>query len=401
MASSSISYSNMLRRNNPVSSRIWPSYNRNSGPSSNSKPNPPVTESLYLPKTCGFSLPFDPEISQDTYLAAIGDIVGDEKMVFGGKNNNIYKVYLQSEAEVNKLYENHPQIVIDNKILTVSKLVDNGYKIFLNNVEPGIPDHMLTKELAKYTKIVSQIKFVSLGSRNERFSHMIGFRRTVHVERIDNLPASFNLFFDNSIYKIFIVIDKVKCYKCNAEGHFSNNCPKDPVSVQERVANINKSTTPVTPSSESSGNQRTDGNISTFLPVFATKTNTASVTPISATTVDIEKTSSTENAPLESFTSPHKIDDNTNLMTQAFDVSHVSQQSELNNDQTPLTQDSESDTQEKETVVVSPSVQEELNNSTFSMEIDGSNQDKGTKRCHTDSPIKTKDKKGMCRCRVH
>ncbi|KAL1446355.1 hypothetical protein WDU94_012417 [Cyamophila willieti] len=279
-------------------------------------------------------------------------------MVFAGKNNNIYKVYLRSEAEVNKLYENHPQIIINNKPLTVSKLVDNGYKIFLNNVEPGIPDHLLIQELTKYTKVVSQIKFVSLGSRNERFSHMIGFRRTVHVEKIENLPASFNLFCDNSILKIFIVIDKVKCYKCNTEGHLINNCPKDSVSVQERVANINKSGAT---NKQSSGN---DGNISTFLPVFATRTATASVTPLSDASVVMEDKTSAEITSSDSPNTPQQY-------SQGSEIDEGSQEESRTDSPMP----------------------KEHSNEDPSMEVNESNQDKGIKRTHTDSPTSSKDKK--------
>ncbi|KAI5714928.1 hypothetical protein M8J77_007681 [Diaphorina citri] len=205
----------------------------------------------------------------DKYLCAVGDLVGDEKMVFAGKNNDLVKIYLASEADVEKLYENHPQITIDDKPLIVKKLVDSGHKVFLCNVEPGVPDSVLINELAKYTKMLSPMKFVNLGCRNERFTHLIGFRRTVLVETIDDLPPFFNLFYDNTNYKIFVVIDKVKCFNCNAEGHLIKNCPVKNVSVQNRLD-----------PSFSAPSPRNDANTSTFLPAFASKTPTTAVTPL-------------------------------------------------------------------------------------------------------------------------
>ncbi|KAI5737451.1 hypothetical protein M8J76_013721 [Diaphorina citri] len=191
---------------------------RNGYGKTTSQSNSPKVDSLYLSKKCGFSLPFDSSIPMDKYLCAVGDIVGDEKMVFAGKNNNIVKFYLINEAEVNKLYDNHPQLVIEGKILLVRKLVDNGHKIFLCNTEPGMSDALLINEISKYAKVVSDMRFVNLGSRNERFSHLIGFRRAVFVDNIDNLPGSFPLFYENMNYKIFIIIYLVR-------DHRHQSCP--------------------------------------------------------------------------------------------------------------------------------------------------------------------------------
>ncbi|KAI5717316.1 hypothetical protein M8J77_008458 [Diaphorina citri] len=268
-----MSFSSVLKHSLPATSRVSyaprSNFNRNMGQSSG-----PKVDSLYLPKKCGFSLPFDPEIPMDKYLCAVGDLVGDEKMVFAGKNNDLVKIYLTSESEVTKLYENHPQIVIDSKPLFVNKLVDNGHKIFLCNVEPGVPDSALINELSKHTKVISPMKFVNLGSRNERFSHLIGYRRTVLVETIDDLPASFSLFYDNANYKIFVVIDKVKCFNCNAEGHLIKNCPVKNASAQERIEatlSANRAAPPP---------PKNDDIINTFLPSFSSKTPTTAVTPL-------------------------------------------------------------------------------------------------------------------------
>ncbi|KAI5746871.1 hypothetical protein M8J77_008422 [Diaphorina citri] len=266
-----MSFSAVLKNSLPINSRISyaprTNFNRNM-----SHPTAPKTDSLYLSKKCGFSLPFDPDISMEKYLCAVGDLVGDDKMVFAGKNNDLVKIYLTNESEVTKLYENHPQIVIDEKPLCVNKLVDNGHKIFLCNVEPGVSDSMLINELTKYTKVLSPVKFVNLGCRNERFTHLIGFRRTVQVETIEDLPPSFSLYYDNTTYKIFVVIDKVKCFNCNAEGHLVKNCTVKHVSVQERID-------PTSPGYRAPP-PRSDTITSTFLPVFASKTATTVVTPI-------------------------------------------------------------------------------------------------------------------------
>ncbi|KAL1448404.1 hypothetical protein WDU94_005495 [Cyamophila willieti] len=188
-------------------------------------------------------------------------------MVFGGKNNDQVKIYLSSEAEVNKLYNNHPQVVIKGVVLTVRKLINTGHKIFLCNTVPGMPDTLLLRELTKYTRVLSDMKFVSLGSRNARFGHLISFRRTVLVDNVEDLPASFNLYYENAVHKIFISIDHAKCFKCQGEGHLIKNCPGN-TSVQDRLNSQ---------SGGSTADQSTQNSNFSFLPVFASRTPTTLV----------------------------------------------------------------------------------------------------------------------------
>ncbi|KAI5735279.1 hypothetical protein M8J77_016561 [Diaphorina citri] len=257
------SFSNAVKKSLPSATRVSYVPRANYGKTNTN----PIVDNLYLSKKCGFSLPFYSDISMDKYLCAVGDIVGDSKMVFAGKNNNLVKIYLVNEEEVNKFYDNHPQLVVDEKVLIVRKLVDNGHKIFLCNTEPGMPDSLLINEIAKYTRVVSDMKFVNLGARNERFSHLIGFRRTVFVENIEELPASFSVLFENVNYKIFVVIDRVKCFNCNGEGHLVRNCPTKPISVQNRLESKDEEV----PSSSA---------VSAFVPSFASRTATTAVTPL-------------------------------------------------------------------------------------------------------------------------
>lgn len=228
-------FSDTLRKHLPLYNRISyvpkPGYNKAPPVSS-----VPMVDNLYLPIKCGFTLPFDPDVSMEAYLCAIGDIVGDHNMIFAGKNNGVVKIYLSSEVEVTKLFDSNPQIFINDKPFLLRKLFNHGQRIFLCNVEPEIPDNILIEELSKHAKVVSPMKFVNLGVRNGRFSHLIGYRRMVSVDDVENLPPYFNITFENKHYKIFTLIDKVKCFRCHAEGHLANNCPGENKEDKNSVA---------------------------------------------------------------------------------------------------------------------------------------------------------------------
>ncbi|KAI5729114.1 hypothetical protein M8J77_025623 [Diaphorina citri] len=242
--------------------------------------NAPKIDNLFLSDACGFSLPFDSSISMEQYLMAVGDIVGDEKMVFAGKSNDNIKIYLINEAEVLKFYENNPQVVINNKPLAVRKLINNGHKIYLCNTKPGIPDSLLITEISKYTKILSPIKFVSLGVRNARFSHLIGFKRSVMVEEVDDLPGFINVFFEDYIHKIFITIDRVKCFRCQGEGHLVKNCSlPPPKSAQERLVQDDDENVPNVQQAPPLNSVNKDLT-QLFVPAFASRTRVGTPSPL-------------------------------------------------------------------------------------------------------------------------
>lgn len=263
--------------------------------------NVPKLDNLFLSDACGFSLPFDSSISMEQYLIAVGDIVGDQKMVFAGKSNDSIKIYLTSEAEVSKFFENNPQVVINNKPLTVRKLINNGHKIYLCNTKPGIPDSLIIDEISKFTKIMSPMKFVTLGIRNARFSHLISFKRMVMVEEIIDLPASINVFFEDYVHKIFITIDKAKCFRCQSDGHLVKNCTVlPPPSVQDRFAQSDTAHSTILNKAPPLNSDRVN-TTQMFVPAFASRTSVGAPTPLNEKEVASTSTvtPTTESSPPE------------------------------------------------------------------------------------------------------
>ncbi|KAI5743362.1 hypothetical protein M8J77_017316 [Diaphorina citri] len=258
--------------------------------------NGPKVDNLCLPKTCALVLPFDASITMDAYLCAIGDIAGDDRLIFAGKCNDKFKFYLATEQDALTFYERHPQVVINNKPLTVMKLVNNGHRIFLCGTEPCMSPSFLANELSKYTKVLSDIKFVTLGSRNARFGDVLGFRRDCFVDDVTDLPPFINVHFDNTNYKIFIIIDKVKCFKCQGEGHLVKNCPSN-FSAQDRLASVPASSSQPPP-------PLVDPVVNNFLPTFANRTAVGASTPLNVEVVSLTPESMSTPPPVISFPPP-------------------------------------------------------------------------------------------------
>lgn len=92
------------------------------------------------------------------------------------------------------------------------------------------------------------------------------------MEEVDKLPPFFNVFFENVNYKVFVVIDKVRCFRCNNEGHLSMNCPVEMPSAQERLELAKSKDIPSTSSNNIDA-------IESLLPPFSSRTEVTKIPP--------------------------------------------------------------------------------------------------------------------------
>lgn len=107
-------------------------------------------------------------------------------------------------------------------------LITSNKRIILSNVCPVIPYEIIEKELIKIRiKSTSQISFLRAGLSEPGFSHILSFRRQVFVkpEDVDKLPASLNIFHEDTNYWIYLSGDNISCYLCKKEAHLAKNCP--------------------------------------------------------------------------------------------------------------------------------------------------------------------------------
>ncbi|KAI5722032.1 hypothetical protein M8J76_002649 [Diaphorina citri] len=257
MMSSQPSFSSVLTRNIPRSSSNIPksaapsAFSSSFSRSGNSKP---VNDSLLLPLECAVSLPCFDSISIDKYFIAVGEIVGFQNIIYGGKNGSKIIMHLASQDILNDLVSKNESIQIENQVLPIKKLIDPGLVLYLQNTPPHLPNNLLEEELKKNVRLLSEIKLTNYGMRDPRLRHILAYKRQVQIPTEDKakVPIYINVTWNNVPHTIYLSFDSPRCYNCGKEGHISKNCPEPAQStIQKRLDDIKLAAPVPTPASTS------------------------------------------------------------------------------------------------------------------------------------------------------
>ncbi len=141
-------------------------------------------------------------------------------------------------------------IVIQDTFTPVMPLVQPARKILLSNVPPFIKDELLTTELSRHGKIVSQMKKISLNCKSPLLKHVVCFRRQVYMilrNDAEDLNVAFRFRMDGFDYVVFATSEPLKCFECGQEGHIRRSCPErvdvsDSEPDNERIEATDRST---------------------------------------------------------------------------------------------------------------------------------------------------------------
>ncbi|KAJ8687776.1 hypothetical protein QAD02_023570 [Eretmocerus hayati] len=145
------------------------------------------------------------------YAVAIGAIILSTNIIaISCISQGRVCIYLKSKEIANSLIDVVKTFKIKECEFEIRPLVSRATRIIISNVEPIIPNHLITEELIKHgVTPASNITHVRAGMNGPGFSHIRSFQRSVLIqpEDLEKIPKSL----------------QIKC-----EGHLARYCKDTP-----------------------------------------------------------------------------------------------------------------------------------------------------------------------------
>lgn len=160
-------------------------------------------------------------------LLVVGEQVEFKNIISASRMNKAVVVFLKTEILINKLTMSG--VWVKGTFVTVTPLSAPATKIIISNIPTFISKDVIMKELQRFGKIASPVKFISLGCKKVALKHVLSFRRQVYMflsspER--NLDVSFRVNHGENSYMVYASAENWKCYECGEIGHKRGVCPK-------------------------------------------------------------------------------------------------------------------------------------------------------------------------------
>ncbi|KAL3281642.1 hypothetical protein HHI36_004848 [Cryptolaemus montrouzieri] len=130
---------------------------------------------------------------------------------------------------------------LNNETIPASRLIPTAARFILSNVSPVILHSVLGNEKRNLkVYIVSPMNFLKIGMQDPDYSHILNFRRHVYLSPHDTseIPESFLVEYDDTQYRIFLLLDDHTCFKCKKPDHVALNCNSETISEDNFSQNI-------------------------------------------------------------------------------------------------------------------------------------------------------------------
>ncbi len=185
----------------------------------------------------GFRCVAEASVTVEDVLLAVGEQIGYENIFSASRMNKAVVVFLNAEVLVNKVIENG--LWVKGLLTTTTPLFAPATKVIISNVPPFIENDVIVRELARFGKVVSEVKAVSLRCKNPALKHVVSFRR--HVFMFLNSPekvldVSFRVKDGDSSYMIFASTESLRCFECGDYGHKRLSCPQKKTLEEPRTS---------------------------------------------------------------------------------------------------------------------------------------------------------------------
>ena len=255
-------------------------------------------------------------VKVESYVKSVAGSCGPDNVIAASRVNGSVIIFLSHVTWVDTLCA--AGITINGTSINIEPLVKPATKIVISGVPPFIPDAIIEFEIAKFGKIVSKLRPISLGCKDDEFRHIKSFRRQIYVLVNSDaiIDGPLNFVYDNRPYRTYLSTDEMKCFYCLEKGHIRRFCPQlveetqvspdaaeDLRSTNRQQNNQNNESTshnvPSAPQKENKNDStRPEGDSTT--PIQTTdSTDKPSNDNIDKTTINNEKTKETEQSNID------------------------------------------------------------------------------------------------------
>ena len=197
------------------------------GPSTSTFPSTSVDHFKNVTRNNGVAFKATENVSIQSYIDALTSTIPANDVISASRiSNGRIAVYLNSKEAVIKAVQHG--LEFGGSFHELTPLVRPTTRLILSNVYPEIPNSVLVENLSPFCKVVSPCRPIPLGLKNKQLSHIMSFRRQVHVLISPNVtpPDHINFTFAGTNYRVFLSTESVRCFNCGEFGHISRNCKK-------------------------------------------------------------------------------------------------------------------------------------------------------------------------------
>lgn len=174
----------------------------------------------------------------DDYLEATAAIVGAENIVAASKCDGHAKVFVSSPDLANTIVSHG--LAVKGKYLEVTPCGISSTNIIISGVPPFLPNEAITNCIRPFGTVVTNVRYIPLGSKKKEFKHVKSFRRQCRIRLHPGMELPYQLLVPHGedTFTIYFSADAFdRCDFCKKIGHNLRTCR---LRRQQAEANISR-----------------------------------------------------------------------------------------------------------------------------------------------------------------